>query len=346
MLTERQLEILLAVVYEYIQTGDSVGSRTVSKRYLPGRSAATIRNEMSDLEEMGYLFQPHVSAGRIPTTRAYRLYLDSVLQRSRPAPRSVEGHSGLRDHRKDIEGALHYATDLLGRLTRCVGVAALAPISRSRLTRIDFVRVDTRNILALVVLEGGVVRHRIVPVPCDLSQDALDELARRVNLIVSGRSYEEVRRILAERLREELTEAEASCRAALEELDQILGGDDVRLFTGSAGRLLDLPDFQDLGRLRALFSILEEGEPLIRLVRDLPPEGGVQAILGEENPVPEMKDCSLVLASTEIRERRLVVGIVGPLRMDYEKTIATLEGVLADLTAREFPEAVPKEETT
>jgi heat-inducible transcriptional repressor len=303
----------------------------VSKRYLPGKSAATIRNDMFDLEEMGYFRQPHASAGRIPTTRAYRLYVNSVLQRSRPPQPAAEMSGRIRDQRRGIEGALSYATDLLGQLTHCVGVAALSALSRIRLARVDFVRVDSRNVLALVILEGGLVRHRMVTMPCELSQDALDELARRINAIVVGRPFEEVRRFLADRLKEDLVEAESAFRAALDELDRAMVAEDVKLYMGASSCLFDLPDFQDLGRLRALFSILEEGEPLARLVREVGSESGIQTLLGDENPVPEMKDCSLVLASSASKDRRVIVGIVGPLRMDYEGAIAALEGVLAGL---------------
>lgn len=182
MLTERQLEVLLSVVYEFIESGENVGSRTVSKRYLTGRSAATIRNEMADLEEMGFLMQPHTSSGRAPTTRAYRVYVDSVLQRRKDAGHAENSWvEQLRLHRSGVEGALATASKLLGQLSSYVGMAAVTQLRKARLQKVDFIRVDTSHVLLLVILDGGVVHHKIVSMPCDLSQDSLEELARRIN---------------------------------------------------------------------------------------------------------------------------------------------------------------------
>ena len=336
MLTERQLEVVLSVVYEYIRSGESVGSRTVSKRYLTGHSAATIRNEMSDLEDLGFLAQPHTSAGRVPTTRAYRLYVDSVLQRRRlPGSGGFEWSASLRDHRRDLEGSLNVATDLLSRLTQYVGVAALTPLQGMSLQRVDFLRLDTSHALAIVVLQGGLIHHRTVSLPCDLSQDALDELARRINLVTSGRPWEEVRTLLQQVLLQELEEYSRSCRAALEALEQVLQSSPTRVFTGTVSQMLHLPDFQDLGRLQTLVSLLEQEEGLAEMVTRCSLGQGVRVVIGEESDRPEMKECSLVLASSQHQGNRAILGIIGPRRMDYERVITVLEEALSALSTQE-----------
>lgn len=336
MLTERQLEVVLSVVYEYIRSGESVGSRTVSKRYLTGHSAATIRNEMSDLEDLGFLSQPHASAGRVPTTRAYRLYVDSVLQRRRIAGvGGFEWPASLRDHRNDMEGSLSVASDLLSRLTQYVGVAALAPLREMSLQRVDFLRLDTAHALVIVVLQGGLIHHRTVTLPCDLSQDALDELSRRINLATSGRTWEEVRTVLQQYLLHELEEFSRSCRVALGVLEEILAAASPRVFTGTVSQMLNLPDFQDLGRLQALVSLLEQESGLADMVARCSLEQGVKVVIGEESDVPEMKECSLVLASSVHRDNRAILGIIGPRRMDYERVISVLEEALTALSFQE-----------
>jgi len=331
MLTERQLEVLLSVVYEFIESGENVGSRTVSKRYLTGRSAATIRNEMADLEEMGFLMQPHTSSGRAPTTRAYRLYVDSVLQRRKDSRRSEHSWvEQMKAQRIGIEGALASASELLGKLSSYVGMAAVTQLRQARLQKIDFIRVDSSNVLLLVILEGGVVHHKMIVMPCDLSQDSLEDLARRINAL-SGHEWGEVRHVLQSYIIRELGKYAESCRNALCELDAILAADHTTLFTGSLGNLFNLPDFQDVGRFRALFSILEQESGLSDLLRKCGAEDGIKVVIGEEHGVPELSDCSLVLSSASSEGAQTVLGVIGPKRMNYEKVISVLDGVMQNL---------------
>ena len=331
MLTERQLEVLLSVVYEFIESGEHVGSRTVSKRYLKGRSAATIRNEMADLDDMGYLTQPHTSAGRVPTTMAYRLFVDTVLQR-----RAEKNHvrrewmDHLRAHRDGVAGALASASELLTKMSNYVGVAAVTQLRQARLNKIDFIRVDSSNILLLLILDGGIVHHKMISLPADLSQDSLEDLARRINTL-SGHEWGEVRTILQRHISNELGRYAESCKSALDELDDILAGDSTTLFTGSLGNLFNVPDFQDIGRFKALFSVLEQESSLVELIRRCSDPEGIKVVIGEEHEMPEMRNCSVVMSSTTTEGERTMLGVIGPKRMNYEKVISVLDRVLQDL---------------
>lgn len=333
MLSERQLEVVLAVVYDYIQTGEPVGSRTLSKRYLTGRSAATIRNEMSDLEELGYLAQPHTSAGRIPTSRAYRLYVDTILQRRRaPHPEAERWISDLREQRRDVEGALAYISQLLTRVTQYVSVATLAPFQEIRLLRVDFLRMDSSHALALVVVEGGLVHHKIVSFPCEMRQEELETLSRRINAVMAGRTWNEARDDLLQYVMSELREKEENCRAAIYEMDQLLSAPHpFRFYRGGAHHLLAMPDFKDLSRLHAVFSLLEEENALAELVENCTLDGALTVTIGEENPEERMHDCSVVLATANAGGRKAILGLIGPVRMNYEGSIAVLETVLEGL---------------
>jgi heat-inducible transcriptional repressor len=335
MLTERQLEIVLSVVYEYIRSGESVGSRTVSKRYLSSHSPATIRNEMSDLEGMGFLSQPYTSAGRVPTTRAYRLYVDSVLQRSRSKGVGLPLAEALKRKRRDLEGFLNEATDLLGRLTRYVGIGAIAPLNDVTIKSVSFFKVDSRNVLLVVVLEGGLVHHKVIPMPWELSCDLLDEFSRKMNMAVSGRPWSEVRASLEGYLLHQLSEFSEACRVALSTLGEMMESRQVKVFTGPVSQMLSLPDFQDLSRLKAFFSLLEQEEELAELVARYSVGNGVSVVIGEESQRPALEDCSLVLASSPKGGTKAIVGILGPKRMDYERVISVLEDVASAMDGLE-----------
>ncbi len=329
MLTERQLEVVLSVVYEYIRSGESVGSRTVSRRYLTGHSSATIRNEMSDLEEMGFLKQTHTSSGRVPTTQGYRLYVDSVLQRVDYRKHSNDWLKNLCDHRRGIEGALESASDILSRVSNYVGVAALTPLDTVKFQRVDFVRLGERNVLLLVILQGGLVHQKIISVPWDMSQDYLDELSRKVNMF-SGCTWTELKSSLKSYITQELQEYQAACEGALKELEGIMAVPAVKVFTGSMSHMMNLPDFQDLSRIQTLYSFLEQEDSMADLVNRCTNEG-MNIVIGDENDSPAMKKSSLVAAATVTNGQKAVIGVIGPDRMDYERVISTIDRVLQTL---------------
>jgi heat-inducible transcriptional repressor len=335
VLTERHLEVVLAVVYEYIKTGEPIGSRTIARKFLRDRSAATIRNEMADLEEMEYLYQPHTSAGRIPTPKAYRVYVDAILRRQRPFPSVSEGWiRELRGRRKDVEETLVYATRLLGRITSYIGVAALGPAQETVLQRVEFLRMGHSTVLVLLVLRGGLIHHKTVTLPCDMTQEALDELSRRVSTIAIGRSWAEVRGTLQSYVEDALERYADSCRSALKEMDGLLTEQPFQFFTGGTHNVLGLPDFSDLGRLQTIMALLEEDESIGKLVRNCSTERGLCVTIGDENPELKMPDCSIVMASTVTGGRKAVVGLIGPVRMDYERSISVLERVLETLAGK------------
>lgn len=330
MLTKRQLEVVLSVVYEYIKSGDSVGSRTVSKRYLPGRSSATIRNEMSDLEEMGYLRQTHTSSGRIPTTRGFRLYVDTLLSRMESQNDGTGWVKNLEEHKSGLEGALAFASEMLSRISNYVGVAAITPLDAVRFQRVDFVRVDERNVLMLVVLQGGLLHHKTVAIPYDMSQDYLDDLARRVNMF-AGYQWTEVKSSLVKYILSELSEYREACKSAIRELEGVMIAPAVKVFTGSMSHMLNLPDFQDLGRIQTLFSFLEQEESMAALLERCSLDGKIKAVIGDENDDPALKKSSFVAVSTVANGQKAMIGVIGPERMDYERVVTAINEVLENL---------------
>ncbi len=332
MLTERQVEVVFSVVYEYIQTGEPAGSRTISKKYLRGCSPATIRNEMSDLEEMGYFYQPHTSAGRLPTSKAYRLYVDAIMQRRRTAPAETERWKhDIRERRQGIESILTYVSRLLGQATNCVGVAALSALEEVQIQRVNFLRLGGNTVLLLVVLEGGLVHHSNIQLPCELSQDMLDELGRRIATIAEGHPWSAVRDVLFKYVFDGLERLWDTCREAIMQMDSLLNRRSSRLFVGGAQHILSLPDFQDIGKFQTVLSLLEQEQALAQMVERYSVKQGVSVTIGDENKEEEMKQLSLVLVPATGQSRRAILGLIGPLRMDYEKSIAILETLAEDL---------------
>ena len=328
LLTERQYEVLMAIVFEYIHTGEPVGSRSLSKKYLTRVSAATIRNEMADLEEMGYITQPHTSAGRVPTGRAFRAYVDSILDGQRQkAPELADRLSELKRRRADFEEVLAYSSQLLSRATQTVALAASAPVAQVRLERVEFVPVDLHHALLLVVLQGRLIHQKLLSFPCEMNRETLDEIARRINMVASGRSWSEVRGGLQSFLLKELAEVAESCRMALSEIDVLLSEDHFRFFTTGVHHILGLPDFQDIGRLQAILALLEEEDALSRLVRRYSVKDGLNVIIGNEDPDSGLGSFSALFSSSSGKGTRTVLGLIGPVRMDYERAIAALETV-------------------
>jgi heat-inducible transcriptional repressor len=219
---------------------------------------------------------------------------------------------------------------MLSQLSNYVGMAAVTRLTQARLSRIDFIRVDTSHFLLLVILEGGIVHHRMVSVPCDMSQDMLEDLARKINTL-EGYKWSEVREILRSYIALELGRYADSCEHALEELDAILAVETTTLYTGSMANLFDVPDFQDIGRFRALFSILEQEAELLKLLAQYGKKDGIGVIIGDENKAPELENCSVVLSSTSTEGARTILGVIGPKRMNYERVISVLDRVLRDM---------------
>jgi heat-inducible transcriptional repressor len=336
MLTERQLGIVLAVVYEYIKTGEPAGSRTITKKYIKGLSPATIRNEMADLEEMGYFYQPHTSSGRLPTAKSYRVYVDSVTSRERMRPReSDEWQQEIATRRSGIEDLLSYVTHMLSRLTNYVGVAAVSGLNDTEIQHIDLMSLGGAHILALIVLKGGLVHHSQFALPCDVEPSIIEDLTRRINTVAAGRAWSEVRDVLYDFVLSGLEDVEEACKMAIRELDNFLTMQNYRFFSSGAQYILNLPHFQTLGRLQAVLSLLEQEKPLSRMIDRCRRSASLNVSIGEENEAEGMEENAMILIPAQARQQKAVLGLIGPLRMDYERSINILEAMVDALGKEE-----------
>jgi heat-inducible transcriptional repressor len=328
-LSERELRVLEAVVQTYIETAEPAGSQTIARRFGLGVSPATIRSTMSDLEDKGYLFHPHPSAGRIPTDRAYRIYVNTIM---RLAPLTDEARQTLRSElsgsRNAVEEIVRRAAQVLGVLTQELGVAVAPALDELVLERLELVPVSRERLLLVFNLRSGVLRTIFVEVPARVSPAAVQEVARILNERLAGLSLFRIRETIGERLRDaagpsgeaELLNIFVAEREEIFDLSTETGS----VVLGSAQMLADQPEFASNSRMRELFR-LTEGHDLLKQALASRRRLGLSITIGAENPDTRLSDFTLVTSSYQAGELKGVIGVMGPTRMPYDKIIGLVE---------------------
>ena len=322
-LDQRLRQVLLAIIAEYVETAQPVGSRSISRRHIPGLSPATIRNAMADLEDLGYLTQPHTSAGRVPTDRAYRFYVDALGQvpwKATEAPEAVPTADA-------AERLMAGTPGLLSDGTHMTGMLLAPPLRRTALDRIELVALGEDRALAVVVTETGWVTARaITPLPRP-SLEELREIGRTLTRRYRGKTFQTILDDI-ERPNDPLDPLWTRYRSLLDQIGGLLR--DRNLYISGAINVLDHPDFSDVGTMRGLLKAFEDKARLVDLLTHLAEQRGVQVMIGGENPVEEMRECSLITSTYTYRGQVLgVLGVVGPRRMPYGDVIS-----IVDETAR------------
>ncbi len=340
-LDERKRKILYAIIQNYQETGEPVGSRTISKYLDVKLSPATIRNEMSDLEEMELIIQPHTSAGRIPTDKGYRLYVDSLLEKEKkqlPAETNREGDLLIRKVDR-LEEMLLQMAKILAANTNYATVITGPQYKRNKLKFIQLSPMEDDKLLAVVVTEGNIVKNNILHVGCEISQEDLLSLNLLLNSNLNGLTMEEINLDIITKMKEEAGEHSDIINRVLDAVaDSIRGEEKVRYYTSGAPNIFKYPELTGGDTASRLISTLEEKEPLGDIVFQTKEDGSegdrhdIQVYIGEEVPVEAMKDCSVVTATYALSEGvQGRIGIIGPKRMDYEKVVDTLKSTMSQL---------------
>ncbi len=330
-LTERELRVLEAVVQNYVETAEPVGSRSLARRVGLGVSAATIRNAMSDLEQKGYLSHPHTSAGRVPTDRAYRLYVDSLMQQSDvTAVERAEIRRLMAGEDSALSAILRRAAEVLSVLTQELGVAVAPSLDAALLERLDLVAVASDRLLLVLQLKSGVLRTIFVHVPGTVHPDALVALTVVLNERLAGLTLREIRHTLSERLRDA-----ASSRAQHELLDIFLAaGDQIfdlpsgepgEVLIGRPSLLADQPEFASGPRMRELIELTEQRDVLRRVLGRRAAANTVTITIGGEHTEREFANLTLVTSPYQAGSLTGVIGVLGPTRMPYQKIVALVE---------------------
>lgn len=334
-LNERKQKILEAIIRNYMETGEPVGSRTVSKYTDLNLSSATIRNEMSDLEEMGYILQPHTSAGRIPSDKAYRLYVDTILQRK---DEEVSEMKELMVEKADkIDLLLQQVAKLLAQNTNYASMVTKPKYQHKRIKFIQLNQMSERQLLVIVVLDNNHVSNKFINLMTDADENVIAQMNFLMNTALTGLDFTEINMAIMQQIKEKAGEYGELASSILDCISEVMTEeDDSEIYTSGATNILKYPELSDKEKMTGLLSTFEEKQMLSAWANDEPPEDdkehGIQVYIGEESPVESMKDCSVVTATYRIKEGVYgKIGIVGPKRMDYEKVVGTLENCMQQL---------------
>ena len=340
-LDERKLKILQAIIRNYLETGEPVGSRTISKYTDLNLSSATIRNEMADLEELGYIVQPHTSAGRIPSDKGYRLYVDQMLAEKEEkldhATQEVkEMHQMLLEKEDKMESILKQMAKMLAVNTNYATLVTAPQVKGNKIKFLQLSRVDVGQLLATIVVEGNVIKNNMIHVEESLDDETLLKLNILLNTNLNGLPIEDINLAMITKLKQQAGIYDGIIAEVMDAVAAVIReNDDIEIYTSGANNIFKYPELSDNQRASELINTLEEKQMLTELVQDSMTDEnntGIQVYIGNETPVQTMKDCSVVTATYELEEGvKGTIGIIGPRRMDYDKVISTLTTLKSQL---------------
>lgn len=334
-LDERKWKILQAIIKTYLETGEPVGSRTISKYADLNLSSATIRNEMADLEEMGYIVQPHTSAGRIPSDQGYRLYVNHLMEEKE---QEVTEMKELMIQRQDkMEMVLKRVAKFLAANTNYASMITGPQYQRTKLKFIQLSKVNEEQLLAVVVTEGNVVKNKMIHMQHGLNNDTLLQLNLLLNTSLNGLTMEEINLSTIAMLKEQAGIHSEVVNSVLDAVAEAIRMEDeeMEIYTSGATNIFKYPELSGSERASGLISAFEEKKQLVDLVTNVMADEentGIQVYIGNETPVQTMKDCSVVTATYELGGgMKGTIGIIGPKRMDYDKVVSTLKTLTTQL---------------
>jgi heat-inducible transcriptional repressor len=326
-LDDRKMSILRAIIDDYIDTAEPIGSRTIARKHELGLSSATIRNEMADLEEMGYLAQPHTSAGRVPSDKGYRLYVDQLMTAKDLTVEEIQSiQSALEVKINEISQLLKQASLIMSKITKYTSMAVTPEMKKGVLKAIQVVPVQPGKALVIVVTNTDTVKNTFVKISESVSADFLIRVSNILNDKLSGLTIEEINLPI-------IREIENEMGSSKEILIPILNGaadcinqiDSSEVYLDGTTNIFNYPEFRDVSKAKELLNILDEKEMLCKLLSRADDGDRIQIHIGTENELPLIKDCSLVTTSYSLGNIIIgTIGIIGPTRMEYPKVISSL----------------------
>ena len=340
-MSERKLQILQAIIMNYLETAEPVGSRTISRRFPMGISSATIRNEMSDLEELGLIEQPHTSAGRIPSSKGYRLYVDQLMEREQMNQEQVKVlRSILKEKTIQLDSMLREIGDLLAALTKYTAIVTMPQFNKAKLKHVQLIPLDQKSVILVLVTDGNIVRNHVIPITHPLKQEELYHLSDVLNQNLSGLAVSEMNLPLIQKIKQECRVEHGMMESLLNAInDTMQYADDVDIFTAGTTNILNFPEFSDISRARALMEFFQQKDQVLHLLgsesgsveNSQAIHGGLRIRIGSENQVEQLQDCSIVTATYHYNNRSIgSISVVGPMRMDYDKVVSALEYLTKD----------------
>ncbi|HNX29206.1 MAG TPA: heat-inducible transcriptional repressor HrcA [Syntrophomonadaceae bacterium] len=327
-LDERKRKILESIVKDYVETAEPVGSRAVVKKYALNISSATVRNEMADLEDMGYLEQPHTSSGRIPSETGFRYYVDYIMEKQKLSDTEIDLLNQLIDDNADelneFIGRIGY---FLSQVTNYASFVVVPSVKFKEFRSIQLVPLEKEKALILLVTDTGMIIHRKIDVPGSVEQEDLEQIGRIFNQVLKNKKINGINRSDLQYLRESLKQKRRIVDRALQEIDYLLkNNSDERLLVSGTLNILNEPEFKDLDKLRRILTLLEASDGFKDLIPSNMSEE-VDITIGHENKTDDIKDLSLVYAGYKSFGEPGTIGLIGPVRMEYWKAAGTVEAV-------------------
>ena len=335
-LDDRKVTILKAIIKTYLETGEPVGSRTISKYSDLKLSSATIRNEMSDLEDMGYIVQPHTSAGRIPSDKGYRFYVDQIeLEKDNEV---MEFKEMMVQKVDKLELVLRRMAQVLASNTNYAAMISGPSYHKTKLKFIQLSKMEERKLLVVVVVEGNIIKNTMIDISDNLTDEELLNLNILLNRSLNGLTIEEINLDVISKLKVDAGVHREVVELVLNEVAEAIraGGEDLQIYTSGATNIFKYPELSEGDKASRLIGTLEHQEVLQEFVAEVNAnsdgDSGIQVYIGDETPVQSMKDCSVVTANYDLGGGlRGTIGIIGPKRMDYEKVLRTMQNLMNQL---------------
>jgi len=331
---ERKMKILQTVIQNYLETGEPVGSRTISRYADLNLSSATIRNEMADLEEMGYIIQPHTSSGRIPSDKGYRLYVDDMMKEKE---KEVEGLKvELLNKENRVDHILKQAVKILATHTNYASVISAPTVHHNKVKFIQLSRVNDQQILAVIVVEGNVIRNNILQLDHSTDDETLLKMNMLLNTNLNGLSLDEINLGMIAALKAKAGIHSQIVSDVIDAVAEAIKADeDLEIYTSGANNIFKYPELSEGKKASEIISAFEEKQELTELLQDTLRDDnstGIQVYIGDEAPLQNMHDCSVVTATYDLGEgMKGTIGVIGPKRMDYEKVVDTLKAMKSQM---------------
>lgn len=336
-LDNRKLKILQAIIANYLETGEPVGSRTISKYTDLNLSSATIRNEMADLEEMGYIVQPHTSAGRVPTDAGYRLYVDQMmLEKDNEVEEIRETKNALIERVDRLEEMLKQVARVLASNTNYATMVTAPHYQNTKVKFVQLSQVDVTQMLAVIVVDGNIIKNKLMHSEQELSNDELLKLNILINTFLQGASLADINLEMINAMKQQAGKYASILEGVFQGVvEAIHEAEELEIYTSGTTNILKYPELGDISKTSELLEAFEEKKVLTELLDDAmnkEDNTGIQIYIGDESPVQNMKDLSVVTATYQLQEgAKGTIGIIGPKRMDYKKVVSTLKNLTEEL---------------
>lgn len=328
MLNERKKKILQIIIEDYISSAEPVGSRTIARKYDLGLSPATIRNEMSDLELLGYLEQPHTSAGRIPSAQAYRFYVDALIEPGTLTDNDMALIDGwYNERRRNIDDIFQSTAKILSRMTQNVSMVLTNQQTIANFCYLKFLPLDSQHAILCIVADDGSIDTNVVDIPLGMSSEEMDYLAGKMSKLLEDRNLSDISVEILQNVHTDVVEDKLIFSSLLQAVRKMTGRrQEQKVFLGGTKQLLNQPEFRDVERVRNLLGILEEEKVLKDLLQG-GEDSGLKVTIGSENKFTGIQDCSMVQATYRLNGQMIVgtMAVLGPTRMEYGKVISVMD---------------------